>query len=806
MALASLTPNNMAMSAGVFSTISNSMPRMEPINADINATTQLSNPQVARDGCCKYCSLKEGLYRGELCGESCLTIDLSDESMHGAVWLEKRALCLQLKSTIFASIAIESQESASLLDFLDSKKRDRTDLPKGVIIGIENNTSDDVDYIRPFHYLENHTTDDSNENLVQTIPLPKAGLSDVTIHELCGLIILHWAKLTSDYLYEINNKEISTSNNKNKSKESDASSKQQQKAKKSKLLIQNVIFVIPSNYTHHQREALKDIAEEAGLVNIGCVSKGVATLTGLLSRPLFCNGEEEEVSINGNNKSSSNNDNSNNTNNNNNKKKTKKESSTSSSSISSNTTTSKNLIQRLANIQSTSSSSTLSSSPNVLVVLKSSSSTYIDISIIQCLKVTSNKSRRITASESEFCTPCEDGTKSEPEEEEEEGEAGIAFDVLKVLAARSTSANTASTISMSGDTNLGLLLQKVLEASAIQKSEIHAVVVDGHSDEEFRKALLVWLGKEAPPPIFQCAAGDAAVGGSLLSAAQLESSRQYVRQDDDQWTMHYILPFAIESTSAAYGLKSTENDTNIAVGSKIAEAEILLPIDTKYMYWMGLGAALPPTWLSALTKESPTPVTRRYLLAGSKGTVGTADGGDAVPTSVVSTTAAKTFTAVLCQEESNPTASTTSSWRAIAVQKPMLVQDSIGAASSCTERTITYDLDTATGLLRPRLSGDVTALSDLSRKYWNWVKTVAMTIIVSIIVLCACYGVHYQSQEARRLRETWIRDFYQKHAPEKLQDPNFVTHLSVKYKDNMPKLWKTLEKTYKVKWKPPTEL
>jgi len=50
----------------------------------------------------------------------------------------------------------------------------------------------------------------------------------------------------------------------------------------------------------------------------------------------------------------------------------------------------------------------------------------------------------------------------------------------------------------------------------------------------------------------------------------------------------------------------------------------------------------------------------------------------------------------------------------------------------------------------------------------------------------------------------WLKDFYEKNAPEKLKnDPGIIRKLLLKNKKQMFLLWRKLEKTYSVKWSPP---
>jgi hypothetical protein len=48
-----------------------------------------------------------------------------------------------------------------------------------------------------------------------------------------------------------------------------------------------------------------------------------------------------------------------------------------------------------------------------------------------------------------------------------------------------------------------------------------------------------------------------------------------------------------------------------------------------------------------------------------------------------------------------------------------------------------------------------------------------------------------------------LLDFYEKNSPDKLSDTLFLSKTLTKYEGKMFLLWRTLERSYNVKWAPP---
>ena len=91
-------------------------------------------------------------------------------------------------------------------------------------------------------------------------------------------------------------------------------------------------------------------------------------------------------------------------------------------------------------------------------------------------------------------------------------------------------------------------------------------------------------------------------------------------------------------------------------------------------------------------------------------------------------------------------------------------------------------------------------------KSWYWFVfqiTLSIVVIIGLILTFIYYDeiidAYYYSLDSR-----WLKDFYEKNAPEKLKtDPLFIQKLMDKNKKQMFVLCRKLEKTYSVKWTPP---
>jgi hypothetical protein len=93
-----------------------------------------------------------------------------------------------------------------------------------------------------------------------------------------------------------------------------------------------------------------------------------------------------------------------------------------------------------------------------------------------------------------------------------------------------------------------------------------------------------------------------------------------------------------------------------------------------------------------------------------------------------------------------------------------------------------------------------------SIKSWYWfVFQITLSIIVIIgLILTFIYYDKIIDAYNYSLDSRWLKDFYEKNAPEKLKtDPLFIQKVMDKNKKQMFVLWRKLEKTYSVKWAPP---
>jgi len=456
----------------------------------------------------------------------------------------------------------------------------------------------------------------------------------------------------------------------------------------------------------------------------------------------------------------------------------------------------------------------------VLVVIRSNSGAW-DVSLVDCkikqaFKGTSSRTSSSSKTSTEaiiadlapspaaedgetVCSPC----SSEAPVFDKNSQAN-PFDLITALAVAGTPSPFLHTTctAQEAEAELVLLLDRVSNTASVAKTAVSAILqsctynnsaVEGCAELSLEAAVERWFGTKCPP-VCSMHTGDAARGGSVLTAAQLDSSRMFIRADSaSDWKSFYMLPVGVDCLPYSYGV----GYEGVALQGEDVQAVVFESGD-RFAVW-GSGRAVGPSWLTA--SESPRvsqgkesrSVTFALKSAGKDGRVLVAKGrASDVRVNVLQ----------LLHSRAGPTPE----WTVVASVDPLVVADSLGEASTTDSRTLTPDLDRARGLFAAQLSSDAAAHTDNARKRMSLIRIVLSVLAVVLAVVGIYFGVSYGSRTARRERVLWIEEFYKQNAPEKLKDPKFVTKLADKYADNMFVLWRQLEKSYKVKWKPPTSI
>jgi hypothetical protein len=122
-----------------------------------------------------------------------------------------------------------------------------------------------------------------------------------------------------------------------------------------------------------------------------------------------------------------------------------------------------------------------------------------------------------------------------------------------------------------------------------------------------------------------------------------------------------------------------------------------------------------------------------------------------------------------------------------------------------TEATLTLKLNTSMGSVQA-IEKKGESVASARSSHWGWLKVLVGVLAVLLLI---GGGVVYQQMRARAevlSHEAWLREFYQLHAPEKLNEADVVSRTIKKYEGKLFLLWRKLEKTYKVKWRAPDSI
>eukprot|EP01041_Mallomonas_annulata_P000885 gene885-1717_t len=766
MSLATMSSaQNMAMSPGVAAWNKPNSQYQQPVFDNIQTDSKPSLGIAENDS--------TNMYRGNFSGDLCFTLDISDEICHSSVWLEERCECIsvKLKSTQSqAIIGITTDGNEKITEYLSSKRKIENGCPEGILIGSSSDitkkaTKDDIDIIKPFHLLCSNNVkisdkkDELNTNTIELTKSSPKGANPIKLspEQLGGLYIAHWANLASDLIAS-----------------ADPSSKESQsknKKSKKKHRINSVSLVIHSSFNYNQRQSVLKAIQQLSIPCTGLVSKGLASVAGALTRANIKTTHSKEspellpvlsscLSQRKNNKNKSKNNN-----NNNNKDQT--------------------II--------------------VLVVIKTGTGSW-DVSLVQC-DATQTEDNKTTGNDTDndVCVPCDSDPSSTSTSRSSGSGSGSGsgndsgynpFDLLTVLAVAGSSQpfpSSQSTVSKSEserERELFSLLDEVLRTvdPQISKSSISAILhannfcnSENNNSSNGTAALSDSLKR-----------GDAARGACLLTASQLDSSRIYLRADKHaDWKMQYMLPIGVQCVSHSYGIKTTGSTAEDRSNATAVTTTTLYEPGDRVAFWSPT-AAVGPSWMLKMESTRVKDVKLfEYLSASGSSTK------DAI--SVRAAGKGEDLKVVICERK----AMDKGPWDPMTTVQPLVVKDSNGSDSLTTRRAASFKVDKLTGLVVVQLSADAKAISDVRRQRW----TLLAVLVGLVSLLCLVYfGINYSAMSAKRERVQWINDFYSKHAPEKLSDPKFATRLADKYADNMFVLWRSLEKTYKVKWTPPSSI
>jgi hypothetical protein len=257
------------------------------------------------DGCCgpsgpdlsmmAAASNKSGRFRGELSGSQCLSIELGEDRIAGCVWSESDFCTALLRDeAISTAVSISQEGSEGVLGFLEAPSAKSFDALKGLAFGAsaENRGSKDktsTDVLHPSRFL-GREKDSSSSSLLSVLTEPSASFSKtqalqlslphssvgatVSLHpeELVALQLQFWASKARVKQQQ----QAAAAASQKKGDSQGKNKKKQQKFEK------GVTLVVPGYFGQRERNVAKTAARLAGLELRHMFSRGLCATAAAL--------------------------------------------------------------------------------------------------------------------------------------------------------------------------------------------------------------------------------------------------------------------------------------------------------------------------------------------------------------------------------------------------------------------------------------------------------------------------------------------------------------------------------------------
>jgi hypothetical protein len=270
--------------------------------------------------------------------------------------------------------------------------------------------------------------------------------------------------------------------------------------------------------------------------------------------------------------------------------------------------------------------------------------------------------------------------------------------------------------------------------------------------------------------IVEALVDDAVLGGCLLSAAELDSSKEYIQTEDGSWAISYILPIADSILNYSLGLyvESTESDEKKSYSD--GDVEVIFDGQLR-LSKADVGPLLAGRTL--LPKEYS-----RHFKWGSLYSRGPRDYKAGYPrVTLVEKMAGK--------------------WHRVDRFKPL--------EGPVTEATFIVKLNAAEGGVSV-IEKCGASVESMRGRQWGWIKTILGILSIFALVGGAFLTQYLSKRSEVMSHEQWLREFYVIHAPDKMNDAEYIRRTIAKYDGKMFLLWRKLEKTYNTKYRPPESI
>ena len=306
---------------------------------------------------------------------------------------------------------------------------------------------------------------------------------------------------------------------------------------------------------------------------------------------------------------------------------------------------------------------------------------------------------------------------------------------------------------------LSVVVDRVLALGGdSSKRRLYACVAAG-DDEGVAETRKLKCVKDSSTLFLRAGSADAVQGGCLLSAAELDSSKQYAMLEDGSWTTLYQLPVAdgLLTSDIGWRVCASEKDTGTA--------ELVFTAGTR-MIKKDVGV------VGSNLLSMPVTVGKKEFENKSKDEKGTWPRLE-----------------LLSRLDSK------SSWNVFATTSPLSAGGDDGGVENCT---LVLNLDPATGHVRPVVHRG-RLLRTLRRSRQWWIRAGLTIVMILSFVASVKFAFDWKEKRDFQQKVDWLVDFYREHAPEKLENMTQVERTISHFQGKLWSLQKQLETKYKVK-------
>ena len=307
----------------------------------------------------------------------------------------------------------------------------------------------------------------------------------------------------------------------------------------------------------------------------------------------------------------------------------------------------------------------------------------------------------------------------------------------------------------------------------VEKGMVSAILCSGLTADESKK-----LSSSLDVPFVNLREGDIVAGGCFLAAAELESSKQYIAQEDEGWSILHCLPVGEECITSKIFLRE-----QLYEGGEVKDFEFVEPASRLWKTDIGPARKGRQTLPRFKRSYEWGPIFDTFRKSG------------AVPPNHYALGWPKLTLVESMMGKPDV--------ELIKEITPLYAKLADGKEVAISECVLSLSIDTNSGTVN---ISDTRKDSVPKIRSWYWLLLQIGCVVALIII--AVLSLYYYSDIVSAYNyskdKAWLTDFYEQNAPEKLtNDPLLIKTLMDKHHKKMFVLWRKLQQTYEVKWKPP---